>query len=56
MLVAEIDHPGASLELGNAPGTIKTDRTTLLRIILPLKPEANSPSPSPTHRPKGPQP
>ena len=40
MLVAEIDRPGASLVLGNSPGTLKTDQTTLLRFILPLKPDA----------------
>ena len=51
MLVAEIDRPGAVLNLGNSPGTVKTDRTTLLRIILPLKPEAAPPS-----TPKGPRP
>ena len=51
MLVATIDRPGAVLDLGNAPGAVKTDRTTLLRIILPLKPEAASPS-----TPKGRQP
>ncbi len=51
MLVAKVARPGAILDLGNAPGVIKTDQTTLLRIILPLKPEANSPS-----TPKGPRP
>jgi len=50
MLVAEIDRPGAVLNLGNAPGTVKTDRTTLLRIILPLKQDPAAPAP-----PKGPQ-
>ncbi len=53
MLVARVDRPGAILDLGNAPGAIKTDQTTVLRVILPLKPEANSSSPS---TPKGPRP
>ena len=45
MLVAEIDRPGAVLDLGNVSGTIKTDRTTLLRVILPLKQDAAASSP-----------
>ena len=56
MLVARVDHPGAVLKLGNAPGAIKTDQTTLLRIILPLKPEAASSSTTPSpSTPKGPR-
>ena len=50
MLVAEVDRPGATLDLGG-PGAIKTDRTTVLRLILPLKSETPA-NPSP----KGPQP
>ncbi len=37
MLVAEVDRPGTQLALGNAPGRAKTQQTTILRVILPLK-------------------
>ena len=40
MLVAQIDRPGTQLSLGNAPGPPKTVQTTLLRVIMPLKPKA----------------
>ena len=42
MLVATIDRPGTQLVLGNTPGEAKTDQTTLLRVILPLKREAEA--------------
>jgi hypothetical protein len=42
MLVARIKRPGTSLVLGNAPSSPKIDQTTLVRVILPLKP-AKSP-------------
>ena len=45
MLVATIDRPGTQLVLGNAPGEAKTDQTTLLRVILPLKKEAEAAKP-----------
>ena len=38
MLVARIDRPAAQLVLGNAPAPPKIDQTTMLRVILPLKP------------------
>ena len=44
MLIAQIDRPGAVLNLGNSPGSVKTDQTTVLRMILPLKQDAASPS------------
>ncbi len=44
MLVAQIDRPGTQLSLGNAPGQAKTEQTTLLRVILPLKPKAEGES------------
>jgi hypothetical protein len=37
MLVAQIDRPGTQLVLGNAPGEAKTEQTTILRVIMPLK-------------------
>ena len=40
MLVARIDRPASQLVLGNSPGPVRTDQTTLLRVILPLKPES----------------
>ena len=42
MLVAQIDRPGTQLVLGNAPGEAKTDQVTVLRVILPLKKEAEA--------------
>ena len=42
MLVAKIDRPGTQLVLGNAPGPAKTEQTTLLRVILPLKKEGDA--------------
>ena len=42
MLVARIDRPAARLVLGNAPSAAKIDQTTLVRVILPLKPEAKA--------------
>ena len=39
MIVASVDRPGTQLLLGNAPGTAKTEQTTILRVILPLKKE-----------------
>ena len=47
MLVATVDRPGAVLKLGNAPGDLKTDRTTVVRFILPLKPDAAATPPAP---------
>jgi hypothetical protein len=37
MLIAQIDRPGTQLVLGNAPGEAKTEQTTILRVIMPLK-------------------
>lgn len=51
MLVAQVDRPGAELKLGNAPGAIRADRTTVLRLILPLHQDV-----APTSAPKGPRP
>ncbi len=42
MLVAEIDRPGAQLVLPNTPGEAKTNQVTVLRVILPLKKEAEA--------------
>ncbi len=38
MLVARVDRPGTRLVLGHAPGPPRIDQTTMLRVILPLKP------------------
>jgi hypothetical protein len=38
MLIARIQRPGTSLVLGNAPSSPKINQTTLVRVILPLKP------------------
>ncbi len=46
MLVARIDRPAARLVLGNAPGAAKIDQTTMVRVILPLQPEAKAGTPS----------
>ena len=56
MLYAEVDRPGAVLELADTPGAVKTDRTTLLRVILPLKPDAPAAAPASPTEPKGPRP
>ena len=54
MLIAEVDRPGARLNLSNAPGEIKSETTSLMRFILPLKPDpATAPAPA---TPRGPQP
>jgi len=45
MLVARIDRPAARLVLGNASGAAKTEQTTMLRVILPLKKEAEASKP-----------
>ena len=45
ILVATIDRPGTQLVLGNTPGEAKTDQTTLLRVIMPLKKEAEAARP-----------
>ena len=41
MLVAQIDRPASRLILGNSPVAAKVEQTTLIRVILPLKPEAS---------------
>jgi hypothetical protein len=41
MLVARINRPGAQLRLDNVPSPPKIDQLTLVRIILPLKQQAN---------------
>jgi hypothetical protein len=38
MLVARVDRPGTRLVLGHAPSPPRIDQTTMLRVILPLKP------------------
>ena len=55
MLIAEVDRPGAVLDLANPPGEVQTDRTTLIRFILPLKQDPATASPPPSML-KGPQP
>lgn len=42
MLVAQIDRPGTQLVLPNTSGEAKTNQTTLLRVILPLRKEAEA--------------
>jgi hypothetical protein len=42
MLVAQIDRPATHLVLGHAPRTPRIKRTTMLRVILPLKAAAAS--------------
>jgi hypothetical protein len=37
MLIAEIDRPGADLDLGSSASASKGEHTTILRVILPLK-------------------
>jgi hypothetical protein len=46
MLVAQVDRPGTQLVLGNTPGVAKTEQTTLLRVILPLKKEGTPAKPN----------
>jgi hypothetical protein len=41
MLVARINRPGAQLRLDNVPSPPRIDQLTLVRIILPLKQQAN---------------
>ncbi|WP_435021851.1 hypothetical protein TA3x_002592 [Tundrisphaera sp. TA3] len=41
MLVAQVDRPAAKLLLGDTPSPAKVEQTTLIRVILPLKPEAS---------------
>jgi hypothetical protein len=42
MLVAEVDRPGTQLLIDGKSGSAKTEQTTLLRVILPLKKEASA--------------
>ncbi len=55
MLIAEVNRPGAVLNLNETATDIKAEHTTVLRIILPLKQDTATPAPAPT-QPKGSQP
>ena len=45
MLVAEIDDPGAALDLGDAGQKSKVAQTTMLRVILPVGKSQDVPPP-----------
>ncbi len=45
MLVAAVDGPAAQVRLGGTPAVPKVAQTTLLRVIVALKPEAQPPRP-----------
>jgi hypothetical protein len=42
MLVAEVDRPGTQLLIDGKSGSAKTEQTTVLRVILPLKKEGSA--------------